>query len=75
MAFYIHTTEIDKARAIGQRALQTISFRSVKPHLCTMTIISNLYLRMVIINFCDVVLETWLTLVLAFITCLSCSKN
>ena len=29
MTFYIHTTEIDKARAIGQRALQMISFRSV----------------------------------------------
>jgi len=27
MAFFLHTTEIDKARAIGQRALQTISFR------------------------------------------------
>ena len=30
MAFYIHTTEIDKARAVGQRALQTISFRLIK---------------------------------------------
>jgi len=29
MAFYLHTTEIDKARAIGQRALQTISFRYI----------------------------------------------
>ena len=30
MAFYIHTTEIDKAQAVGQRALQTISFRLIK---------------------------------------------
>ena len=59
MAFYIHTTEIDKAWAIGQRALQTISFRSVKTyliHFCTMNV--NFYLRMVIINCYDVASET-----------------
>ena len=27
MAFYLHSAEIDKARAIAERALKTISFR------------------------------------------------
>lgn len=27
MAFYLHTTEVDKAKVIAQRALKTISFR------------------------------------------------
>ena len=30
MAFYIHTTKIDEARAVGQKALWTISFLQVK---------------------------------------------
>ena len=30
MEFYIHTTEIDKAWAVGQRALKTISFRLIR---------------------------------------------
>ena len=29
MAYHLHTTDIDKARAVGERALKTISFRSV----------------------------------------------
>lgn len=27
MAFYLHTAEVDKARAVAQRALRSISFR------------------------------------------------
>ncbi len=27
MSFYLHTTEVDKARSIAQRALNTIGFR------------------------------------------------
>ena len=29
MAYYLHLTEIDKARGVAERALKTISFRSV----------------------------------------------
>ena len=29
MAFYLHSAEIDKARAVAERALKTISFRFV----------------------------------------------
>ena len=29
MAFYLHSAEVDKARAIVERALKTISFRFV----------------------------------------------
>ena len=34
MAFHLHTAEVDKARAIAQRALKTISFRCVGGWVC-----------------------------------------
>ncbi|XP_006815336.1 protein RRP5 homolog [Saccoglossus kowalevskii] len=33
MAFYLHTTDIDKARAVAERALKTISFREEQEKL------------------------------------------
>ena len=33
MAFYLHTTEVDKARSVAQRALKTIVFRLVTLNL------------------------------------------
>lgn len=42
MAFYLHTAEVDKARAVAQRALKTISFREEQEKLNVWVALMNL---------------------------------
>ncbi|XP_048585462.1 protein RRP5 homolog isoform X2 [Nematostella vectensis] len=42
MAFHLHTTEIDKARAVAERALRTISFREEREKLNIWVALMNL---------------------------------
>eukprot|EP00731_Ephydatia_muelleri_P020460 Em0013g187a len=42
MAFHLHTAEVDKARAIAQRALKTISFREEREKLNVWVALMNL---------------------------------
>jgi rRNA biogenesis protein RRP5 len=42
MAYYLHLTEIDKARGVAERALKTISFREEKEKLNVWTALMNL---------------------------------
>ncbi|XP_068709241.1 protein RRP5 homolog [Montipora foliosa] len=42
MAYHLHTTDIDKARAVGERALKTISFREEQEKLNVWVALMNL---------------------------------